>query len=62
MQKLLHGPCPLTSSVGLPWIFDVVVSHLGLSVGKEDELTPEHRQDDTRPGAGRVDSTQIRIG
>ena len=33
--------------------------HLGLSVGKEDELTPEHIQDDAMPGAGRVDSTQI---
>ena len=35
--------------------------NLGLSVGKEDELTPEHRQDDTSPGAGRVDSTQIEL-
>ena len=34
-------------------IFDVIVSHLGLRVGKEDELTPEH---DTRPdiSAGRL--------
>ena len=43
-------------------IFDVVVSHLGLRVGKEDELTPEH---DTMPGTsagtGRVDSTQIEL-
>ena len=43
-------------------IFNVVVSHLGLRVGKEDELTPEH---DTRPGtsagAGRVDSTRIEL-
>ena len=36
-------------------------SNLGLSVGKEDELTPEPRQDDTSPGAGRVDSTQIEL-
>ena len=43
-------------------IFDVVVSHLGLRVGDEDELTPEH---DTRPGTsagdGRVDSTRIEL-
>ena len=42
---------------------DGVVSHLGLRVGNENEMTPEHRQDDTRPststGAGREDSTQI---
>ena len=46
-------------------IFDVVVSHLGLEVGNGDEMTPEHRQDDTRPGAsagyGRVDSSRIEL-
>ena len=46
-------------------ILDVVVSHLGLEVGNGDEMTPEHRQDDTRPstcpGAGRVDSTRIEL-
>ena len=38
------------------------MSHLGLRVGKEDELTPEY---DTRPGTsagtGRVDSTRIEL-
>ena len=46
-------------------ILDVVVSHLGLEEGNGDEMTLEHRQDDTRPstspGVGRVDSTRIEL-